>query len=683
MPKLGTVDYSPIANALRGRGAAGQANFSEQMRDLQDKEQTRQSVVGAIQGAMSVAGDIYGLMEKAKDQKSKTDTINHDIEFNNELMESISDGTTHREDGADGKVNYVLSPKLQAMQKAYFEYIDKAYKGFGRVKQNMKNQAQDMMASGSKYIDSMFLKKDLEEAEAAFQTSLPMAVDQAVKAGNPSIIFDTIYANGTLSERAKASEWSKWQKEYGFQSAKKNVVQSASESLSGAMEQIDGTSFNDDEKARLRSVAYGIDKEMVGSEKGSIDKVIAGAVETGDPMGAAVEKQLAGISQERRQEVRQYVDQKRDSAMWEQYRGKMNAPGANPAALYDRIKYDRKGMKGYTGHYEGAEIERTKELNDLAGILGLEKQQLEAKDADKLDVEISGLVTQFETGVNNAQVTIAALKGSIYDLSPTKANAAIGKVLSYKNAAFSEFYKNMASYSTKIAKEYKLDSGEALQLDSILSTTVYQAYMDNPNMNENDYAKLATELTTAMVGKGAKKFTQLAKNGWFTKTPDGVGELVYELENNPTVAKSAVYTEAVFDKNTPVQTRIVPFMSEKLNQMLDVGRTELAAVLGTNHENVNAAFQEEGLYDSSAFPVFKVRDGSEVRTIYVTAPKKKLEFYEIIGGQRVFLKPKDTQKAALQAESIRDMNLDGTPAAGKPETPSEQNARLIREGAPF
>lgn len=645
MPTLGTVDYSSVANAIRGRGAAGQANFSEDFADLQKKEQQRQNVVGAIQGVIEVAGNVYGLLEQSKMEVGKQKLLKKNAETQQMIQEARLNGQIGIEQAEDGtyslKVDDALKQAFEA-QKAGLE-DDKTFNGFGRVKQQLATSLTQMQETALTQAKEDITRQGIADGEAAYQQNLRTALDLSVNAEDVTGLYDTIHSNGMLTPAAKEADWTKAQKAYGLGLAEKKAAGDAIKNgLSAGLASIDQTEFSPEEKGTLQAAVYQADKSQTNYERDTGDKVITSAMEQSLPMGKVVEDYIGTLPEGRRQGVREYLDQKRDGVMWERFQKELNQPGANPQALYDRIKFNEPGGKAYDGHYKSAQVEQTRELNYLASILGIKEEDKKASTAelDKWAEDmIAGIKTKVTTQgmpIEDAVRILTSKEEGIYDANPTKANSAIAEIIKYKSPEYSEAYSGMARYASDIGKKYKMTPDQINTLESVLRDSVTAMFQDKPTLSSTDYAKAQNDLVVAMVGKGATLMTSLAKPGFFTDTNDGLGKYLYELESNPAISNALAYTSATFDRNNPKTATINPYARAKAEQLQGAGEEMIAKHLGITRDDVVTAFQREGDSDVSILPQFIARDSSgKERTFILSAPEKKLGLYEIVNGKKI------------------------------------------------
>jgi len=396
-------------------------------------------------------------------------------------------------------------------------------------------------------------------------------------------------------------------------------------------------------------------KNELTAQQGQADIYIKQAAEQGVPMGAAVEKYIEQAKPGLRADLKAYAEKQRDAAMWEQFQQKANAPGADLMELYHQIKGNAPGKSGYTGHYDGAQVEQTRELNYLAGILGLEKESGSAAASKWAEGQIAAWKTKVETGGASVQEAVKFLTGDIFDVEPEKCTSAIAYIMKRESPAYASTIAGLNSYVAQIAKDKKLNATQKEQLEGVLRHTLRQSFYDKPNMNAADFANLQTTLTNAVVVAGSKFMTELATPGWFKSTDDGLGKFMQRLEENPTLANAFAFTEAQFDRKEPYRTVLNPFVADKVNQLRDRGRTMLAEVTGTDAGEIVMGYQSEGPWDISALPEYsmKGKDG-KVRTFILTAPDGKLGFIETTGGKRVPVEPPKKPKTDAKVEPVSD-----------------------------
>lgn len=522
------------------------------------------------------------------------------------------------------------------------EYL-KNISGVGKASKDERDAAQSQ--ADEEYSERLkAIEKKRQDAKAAYEESQSKTVVEGVNQESKEV--KKRLADAESKYRAALAELD--QQEQGLEQERTYRKTEADQRLAGA------EAMSEEDIGKVRHNYANAMKNELAALQGNADMVIKQASESGQPMGAAVKAYIEKNAPEGlKADLKTYVEQRRDAAMWEQFQAKANAPGADLMGLYQSIKNNEPGKKGYTGHYEEAQVEQTRELNYLAGILGLEKETGSAATDKWVDGTIAAWKTKVEIGGASTQEAVKFLTGEIFDLNPEKATSAIAYIMKRESPAYADTIRGMGTYIDRIAKDRKLNPTQKEQLEGILRDTLRQSFYDKPNMNAADFAKLQTELTNAVVGKGAEFMTELSKPGWFTSSDDGLGKFVKRMEENPTIANAAAYTEAQFDRNQPYRVVLNPFMADHIRQAQDRGRTLLAEYTGTDPGEIVASFQSEGEWDISAIPqyVMKSGDGKE-RTFVLTAPDGKLGFIETTGGKRVPLEaPKKPDKPSAPPPS--------------------------------
>lgn len=666
MPVLGTVDYSPIISSLNARGRAGQANISERYEDLKRSEQTRQAVAGTIDGAFKLAGTVVGLIEQADLEKNKTKVVDFQVEAAAKIDNAIAQGQWEM----DEEGNYRLTGDFADWYKQQRDSIAGSAKTT-KVRRWMQDQVDSTYENLSTQATGMLVRRQAAEYTSALEDTIGNLTTIALDTGDFSPIEEAINGSKVWTDIYKGQRLEKAKSDFtvGMMTKQGTRTIESTGDLKQAYDAIDqyqGDTITDEQRGSARQAVELEYKRRLNGYQAEMDTAIKALSDSGSPMGAGVKIAIDQAPEGMRADLQAYAEQRRDAAMWEQFQAKANAPGADLMGLYHSIKNNEPGKKGYTGHYDEAQVEQTRELNYLAGKLGLEKETGSAATDKWVDGTIAAWKTKVEIGGASTQEAVKFLTGEIFDLNPEKATSAIAYIMKCESPAYADTIQGMGAYIDRIAKDRKLNPTQKEQLEGILRDTLRQSFYDKPNMNSADFAKLQTDLTNAVVGKGAEFMTELSKPGWFTSSDDGLGKFVKRMEENPTIANAAAYTEAQFDRNQPYRVVLNPFMADHIRQAQDRGRTLLAEYTGADPGEIVASFQSEGEWDISALPQYSMKgaDGKE-RTFTLTAPDGKLGFIETTGGKRVPLeapkkpdKPSSPPSGVMQSTDLTSIPKD-------------------------
>ena len=627
MPILPTVDFSPISNALGARGAAGQANFSEDFARLRDKEQKRQEVVGAIQGLFEVGSQVYGLMEQAKDQKSKPDTIKFSAEFNNALQESIANGETTRDTDSDGKMNYVLSPKLQAMLDEHNAYIDQNYKGFGRVQQNMKNQAADIFAQGSKYVDSLFVQKDMREGEEAYQTNVSMAIKDGIKRQDPGIIFDVIYGNGMLSEKAKDSDWAKAQRAYALGVAEQRAIGAAdAEGLAAGYADINKTEFSEDEKNALRnSVNNTVNLEMKSALDGASQLYEQAKQEPNFFADTTIKGLVKNYPEWMRPAVEEQLRQAQSTENLASGTQQFNQDRNNPNLAYLKKQYETIQS---SPAYVGDEKTRSHVMSLYEGLIGKLESDMASLSAgtSKADNDFSINLVRREIKLwteGSGNVSGYDIRTHITDLvdqgklTPAQASQLDGEVIGHQFPQVKPFLTQIEPYVKSVlgfGKKADKDLTPEQRSQMVTLSSVMQQKLADMVMEEGG------QITPARIGEKFEQLKDVVTAKAFDQIRIGASLFVSREERTETaVARSkaaldspagqaAVFTDV---NNNP---QILAKDPEQFQAVIEgVREYEEKLLRARGIDSFTSSFEKEGLYDETGSKVYTTPDGKQYR----------------------------------------------------------------------
>lgn len=440
--------------------------------------------------------------------------------------------------------------------------------------------------------------------------------------------------------------------------------------------------FSEREKALIRAAAAKEDANQSAIERDEGERVLAKALKDDFPPGLAVEDYLATIPEGRRQAARDYLGPRRDALMWEDFQEKMNAPGANPRTLYDRIKNDEPGKPGYTGRYKEAQFEQTRELNQLEGLLEIQKTEYGA-GADKwAEQQAESWLFKVRSGSVPKEVAMKAITSELWDVNFKICSAVAAKIIEFESPAYADAIRATSAFVEEFSKSRKLSAADKAMLSTVIRDHLRESFNDRPGQTAAELTKSATKLSDAVFGKSQKFMTELAKSGWFTSSdngPEGMGAFINALEANPEVAAAAVYTEAIFDPNSRDRTTVVrmnPYMAEKLYSLQDRGKRMIQERLGIDPADVVGTWQQDGTYDIKALPQYETQDGRKFilgTTVKDGKQTTDLTLYEITGGKRREINPaadkrladqeRKKQEAKTRAEQLAAMsnNLERYP----------------------
>lgn len=655
MPVLGTVDYSPIISSLNARGRAGQANISERYEDLKQQEKTRQAVAGTIDGAFKLAGTVVGLIEQADLEKNKSKVVDFQVEAAKRIDNAIATGQWEYDENG----NLQITSDFADWYKQQRDSLAGEAKTT-KVRRWMQDQVDGTYENLSTQATGMLVRRQAQETNAALEDTIANEMTIALDTGDFSPIEASINSNPFWTDTFKAQRLQQAKDTYSVGLMTKQgtgIIESTGDLKLAydAIDQYQGDTITDAQRGAAKQAVEVEYKRRLNGYQAEADTAIKALSDQGAPMGTTTKELVAKAPEGMRADLQKYVDERRDAAMWEQFQQKANAPGADLVGLYHQIKGNEPGKSGYTGHYDGAQVEQTRELNYLAGILGLEKESGSAAASKWAEGQIAAWKTKVETGGASVQEAVKFLTGDIFDVEPEKCTSAIAYIMKRESPAYASTIAGLSSYVAQIAKDKKLNATQKEQLEGVLRDTLRQSFYDKPNMNAADYAQLQTTLTNAVVGAGSKFMTELATPGWFKSTDDGLGKFAQRLEENPTLANAFAYTEAQFDRSQPYRVVLNPFVADKVNQLRDRGRTLLSELTGVDVGAIAAGYQSEGAWDISAMPEYSIKgkDG-KVRTFIISAPDGKLGFIETTGGKREPLKIPAKPKPDVKIDPVSD-----------------------------
>lgn len=642
MPVLGTVDYSPIISSLNARGRAGQANISERYEDLKQQEKTRQAVAGTIDGAFKLAGTVVGLIEQADLEKNKSKVVDFQVEAAKRIDNAIATGQWEYDENG----NLQITSDFADWYKQQRDSLAGEAKTT-KVRRWMQDQVDGTYQNLSTQATGMLVRRQAQETNAALEDTIANEMTIALDTGDFSPIEASINSNPFWTDTFKAQRLQQAKDTYSVGLMTKQgtgTIESTGDLKLAydAIDQYQGDTITDAQRGAAKQAVEVEYKRRLNGYQAEADTAIKALADQGAPMGTTTKALVDKAPEGMRADLQKYVDERRDAAMWEQFQQKANAPGADLMRLYHQIKGDEPGKSGYTGHYEGAQVEQTRELNYLAGFLGLEKQE-GSKATDKwVDDKISGIETAvFARGISIEEGLKMLTSSGVFDLSPQKANASVQKLLTYKSPELGNAYKNMDGLLDTVVKQKKMKPEQANMLRAVMYDTVTQSFYDNPKMNSGDYAKLQNDIVNAVVGASSDALTELAQPGWIKSSDDKLAVTLNELEKNPTLSGALIYTEPVFDSfsnKSSVNVVMNPFVKPRLEQLADRGRTLTAERLGISPDEVNQSWKAEGAWDQQAIPQYTARIDGKVRTFVMTGEGGKLGLVETTDGKRELVK---------------------------------------------
>jgi len=217
MPILPTVDYSPIADAIAGKGRAEQAGYqnqlaslSDQYRTLQKSEEKRQAIFGTIDGALRVATQVYGIMEQSKMEVGKQALIQQSAENQKYIEEARLNGKIFIGQDATGQATIEVNDEVTQ----YFENQVKAlddnwnFAGFGRVKEQLKTTLVQTQAGSLEQARTALFQRAQADGIAAHVDIIGNALTSAIASGDFGIYEAAVNASGTTTPNGKALELS-------------------------------------------------------------------------------------------------------------------------------------------------------------------------------------------------------------------------------------------------------------------------------------------------------------------------------------------------------------------------------------------------------------------------------------------------------------------------------------------
>jgi len=651
MPTLGTVDYSPIANAIRGKGAAGQANFSEDFANLQKKEQQRQNVVGAIQGVIEVAGSVYGLLEQSKMEIGKQKLLQKNADTQQLIQEARLNGQIGIEQGADGTYSLRVDDEVKQAFEAQQSSIDddKTFNGFGRVKQQLTTSLTQMQQTALTQAKDEITRQGLADGEAAYQQNLKTAFDLSVNSEDITGLYDTIHSNGMLSPQGKAADWTKAQKAYGLAVAEKHAIGAASEGgLSAGIASVEGTEFTPDEKNSLRaSVSQSVTAQTVAAQDESSQLYEEASKGDAFIADSAIKTITSQYPEWMRPKVEAQLRQKQSDSNWTREIQRYDTVGRwntndIEAQIADVRRQDNQ-------HFLGDEETRKKVL-DLLQMRLAQAEEGGSGASDKFGENyVSGVLAKFYKKEINHTEAVKLLSG-VMDIAPSKAQPAIEEVIKYESPEYASAFGDVTTY----IKGLKLKPDEQALLMSVVRDSLYQTMIDNPNMKNTDFVQAGKRLVSVVQGKSMDLLRKnLITPGWFASTDDQLGQLQKTLDGSPELSAALVYTDQ--QGNVGMNT----YARASLAQLHDRQRALVAETLGVPVESVVQTYAQEGAWDVTAQAQFSVK-GSE-KPFYFKAPNGKLELWQ--GNVKLTMKS-EAKRPKVETAPVSDEFWSAGPQEG-------------------
>ncbi|MBU1081614.1 MAG: hypothetical protein KKB59_14115 [Spirochaetes bacterium] len=615
MPILPTVDYSPQANAIRGLGAAGQANFSEEFERIKAKEETRQEVYGTIVGAFEVASSVYGILEQSKMEKGKQDAIRFQSDYRTAVQESILNGSSAVIE-EDGRQILKLDPSLQTLYDSETERISKEYGGFGRVQNWLKTQATQSQAESSAWANNVLLDQGMKEAQDAFNQNVDMAMKSSIGSEDITPVYDVIQSTSLLTPKGKEALFSKAQRSYGIGVAENRAIASTREGgLSAGLADIDATSFSEDEKASLRaSVANTVKAETAAASDAAVqayDEAKKGERFVADTAIKDIAKQYPEWM---RPAVESQLRTMQSTENWEREIKRYDTVGRwNMGDIEAQIA----DVRSKDNQYFRGDEETRKKVLDLLQTRMAAAESGSSGASDKFGENyVSGVMAKFYKKEINHPEAVRLLTG-VMDIAPNKAGPAIEEVVKYESPEYASAFKDVTTFITGL----KLAPEERALLTSVVRDSLYQTMIDNPNMKNTDFVQAGKQLVNVVAGKG---MDLLRKNliipGWFASTDDQLGSLQKTLDASPELSAALVYTDQQGNIGMNTYTRA------SIAQLHDRQRAIVSEALRVPIESVVQTYESEGPWDITAQARFSVK-GSE-KPFYFKAPEGKLELWQ-------------------------------------------------------
>lgn len=637
MPRLATVDYAPLINSLQTRGNAGQAQYAQQFAALQEKEETRQAVAGAIQGAVEIAGTVYGMLEQSKMEVGKQKLIEQSAANQEFLLNARLNGKLGIEQDADG----VYSLKVDDEVTQYFSKQladleeDETFQGFGRVKEQLKTSLAQMQSSSLGQAKEEIARQGIADGEAAYQQSLKSALSLSVNAEDVTGLYDTIFNNGMLSPQGKAADWAKYQKAYGLGLAEKHALGAASAGgLSAGIESIEKTEFSPEEKVSLRaSVSQSVTAATVAAQD-EAGQLYGEATQSEYFVADTAIKKIASRYPEwLRPKVEGQLRQRQSESNWNREIQRYDTVSRfNATDLDEQIAEVRRKDNQY---FLGDEETRKKVLDLL-----ISKQKEKDEDEDDFGKNyVSATLAKFYKKEINHTEAVKLLSG-VMDIAPSKAAPAIEEVIKFESPEYASAFGDVTTY----IKGLKMKPDEQALLMSVVRDSLYQTMIDNPNMKNTDFVQAGKQLVSVVTGKSMDLLRKnLITPGWFASTDDQLGQLQQSLDASPELASALVYTDQ------QGQVGMNTYARSSIAQLHDRQRALVAETLGVPVESVVQTYAKEGAWDVTAQAQFNVK-GSE-KPFYFKAPNGKLELWQ--GNVKLSMKT-DKKKTKGEIAPVSD-----------------------------
>jgi len=618
MPTLGLNDYSPIASAIRGRGAAGQANFSEDFAKLQKKEQQRQNVVGAIGGAIEVAGNVYGLLEQSKMEIGKKKILEANAKTQERIAEARLNGEIGIEEAADGTYSLRVDDSLKQDLEAQMAGLDEdpSFKGFGRVRQQLTTSMTQMQQTALTQAKDEITRQGLADGEAAYQQNLKTAFDLSVNAEDITGLRDTIFNNGMLSPQGKEADWAEIQRPYGLALAEKHALSAASEGgLSAGIASIEGTEFTPDEKVALRaSVSQSITAATVAAQDESSQAYEEASKSDAFVADSSIKKISGQYPEWLRPKVEEQLRQKQSEGNWTREIQRYDTVGRwNAKDIESQIADVRRKDNQ---HFLGDEETRKKVLDLLQTRLA-QAEEGGSGASDKFGENyVSATLAKFYKKEINHSEAVKLLSG-VMDIAPSKAGPAIEEVIKFESPEYASAFGDVTTY----IKGLKMKPEEQAMLMSVVRDSLYQTMIDNPNLKNTDFVQAGKQLVSVVTGKSMDLLRKnLITPGWIASTDDQLGQLQQTLDSSPDLSAALVYTDQ------QGQIGMNTYARASIAQLHDRQRALVAETLGVPVESVVQTYAQEGAWDVTAQAQFSVK-GSE-KPFYFKAPNGKLELWQ-------------------------------------------------------
>jgi len=643
MPILPTVDYSPISDAIAGKGRAEQAGYqtqlaslSDRFRTLQKSEEKRQEVFGAIDGALKVGSQIYGIMEQSKMEVGKQALIQQSAANQKYIEEARLNRKIFIGQGADGSSTIEVSDEVQQYFDNQLKELDDSpeFRGFGRVKEQLKTTLVQTQTGSLEQARTALFQKAQAEGIAAGKANKGAGLNSAIESGNYESYLSIVKADGTTTPKGKELDDIEGWQTYTIGRGSKAVRAAASESYEAALkvaEEYAGEVGPDgrapaviDEKGRsyLKAVALQADKEAeaaaLESSANKYESTKKAAEESGSPfMSDATIKDIAKQYPEARRAT--VESQLRKAQSYENIRSgteQFNADRDNPNLSYLEKQYNTIQTDP---RYEGDELTRSTVMSWYEGLIGNMRSRNEAgsakADNDESQAILEGNFTMFESGNIPGPQAIRTIEELMNSGSITGPQAAAAKkrITSHEFPQAKQYLDGSQGFASKvlgIKKKFSDMNLDEQRKVNALSTS-YESYISDKLFEGGANADLDKITRDAETAVTSKAFDQVRQGFSLFKSREAITEtaMAKTIAAFDTSAGAALTFQDRFGKTK--------YLSEDPTQTQ--ATIETVAQYGTEQlekRGIAVAkwkLESEGDYDVTSMPIFIGADGLQYR----------------------------------------------------------------------